>query len=314
MYRLKINFKNAFIILFLLITTVLNCSCIFPDNLPVLKNLKAYAPQKLEYGKMNLEDFKKLVSKISPSDIEMFTDGITVIKTTPQGNTPYSLIRVGFKDDKLDWIEFNLARNINISKFISVYGTPKTTDTTYNKDADYLNYDFFNISSGKTDKLAKSITYFGKQTLPITKDNQKKSVKIAVSSKNKKKFFEKFPNIQPGITIEADFLSENPNLISSSDKNKETESVYVLSDELGEAQYYYDKAILKFENGLLTWVNLIPKSLPVADCLKIIKTPYKKENINSLYELYDFSKFILVVDKKTKSVKSIGLFSGGVKL
>ena len=87
-----------------------------------------------------------------------------------------------------------------------------------------------------------------------------------------------------------------------------------MSNELGNAGYYYDKAILKFESGLLTWVNLIPKNLPLTECLKIIKKQYKKENIDSFYELYDYTNFVLIVDKKSKLVKSIGLFTRDVEL
>jgi len=290
---------------------VLNSASVFPDKLPDLKKLKFYSPEKIEYGKTTLVEFKKIIYKISESDIEIYTDGVTIIKLKPAINDFYSLIRVGFKNDKTDWLEFNLAHNIEISKLVILYGNPTDIDTKNNRDLDYYNYDFFNIAVDKNKKFAKSITYFSKSPVPTPAKILKK-VDIPVS--RSKKFFKKFPNIEPGITTENNFSKEYPNLIPYTDDRSETTSIYVLTDELGEAGYYYDKAILKFENGLLTWVNLIPKNLPLNDCLKIIKTKYKKENVNSSYELYDFSNFILVVDKKSKLVKSIGLFTKDVKL
>ena len=53
---------------------------------------------------------------------------------------------------------------------------------------------------------------------------------------------------------ESDFATEYPDLIPYIDDKAETSSIYVLSDELGESAYYYDKAVLKFESGLLTWI------------------------------------------------------------
>jgi hypothetical protein len=294
-----------------LLLIILNAGYVFQDKLPDLKKLKAYSPEKIEYGKTTVKKFKKNFPKINNHDIEVYAGGITIIKMKPPITDTYSLIRAAFKNDRLDWIEFTLVHNIKISKFISLYGSPTNVDTEYNKILDYYNYDFFNISADKIDKNAKTITYFNKSPLPLTEINPKK---LDVPFNQKKKFFEKFKNIEPGVTLECDFTSEFPGLIPYFDNKSETTSIYVMSDELVEASYYYDKAVLKFENGLLTWINLIPKSLPLNECLKTIKKPYKKERVDSFYELYDFSTFILVVDKKTKMVKSIGLFNKDVLL
>lgn len=303
--------KKIFFIFYILLLVIINSGCVFLDKLPDLKKLKAYSPQKINYGQTTLEKFKKNYTKIPDSDIEIYTDGVAIIKLKPSETDTYNLIRVGFKNHKLDWIEFNLAPIVKISKLVSIYGSPTDIDTTYSKDLDYFNYDFFNISADKITKNAKSITYFNKSPFPLTESNSKKP---EITAKNKKKFFEKFVNIEPGITLESDFAAEYPDLIPYIDDKAETNSVYVLSEELGESAYYYDKAVLKFESGLLTWINLIPKKLPIAVCLKTIKKPYKKEIINPAYELYDFSNYILIVDKKSKMVQSIGLFNRDIKL
>jgi len=303
--------KKIFLILFLLLIVILNSGCLFPDKLPELNKLKVYSPEKFEYGQTTLEKFKKSLEKIPESDIQIYTDGIAIIKLKPSTSDIYSLIRVGFKNNMLDWIEFNLAHNTKIAKFINLYGKPTDIDTKSSKDLDYYNYEFFNISADKNNKNVKSITYFSKDPFIATNEI---SEKVDIPAKNKKKFFEKFSNIEPGITTESDFSKEYPDLIPYEEDNSETNSIYVLSNELGDARYYYDKAVLKFESGLLTWINLIPRNLPLAECLKIIKKQYKKETVDYVYELYDFSSFVLIVDKKTKMVKSIGLFSNDVKL
>jgi len=298
--------KKIFTVIILLLTAVLTTGYIFPDNLPELKKLKNYSPSKLEYGKTTVIEFKKITPKIPDSNVAIYTDGISIIKFKPLSSDVYSSIRVGFKSNKLDWLEFNLAHDIHISKLLTIYGNPTDINKTANKNLDYYNYNFFNISVDKNNKFVKSITYFAKPSDVLTKTSLKKA---NTSINQKKKFFEKFPNLEPGVTTEIDFSNENPGLIPYTDDQIETNSVYVLEDELGTSGYYYEKAILKFENGLLTWINLIPNNLPLADCLKTIKIPYKKEAVDSTYDLYDFSKFMLVVDKKTKMVKSIGVFS-----
>ena len=303
--------KKIFFILIILILVIINSGCVFPDKLPDLKKLKTYSPEKLDYAQTTLDKFKKSCTKIPDSNIEIYTDGVAIIKLKPAETDTYNLIRVGFKNHKLDWIEFNLAPIVKISKLVSIYGNPTDIDAKYSKDLDYYNYDFFNISADKITQNAKSITYFNKSPFTLKESNFKKP---DIPANKKKKFFEKFKNIEPGITTENDFSSEYPDLIPYIDDKSETNSIYVLSDELGESGYYYDKAVLKFESGLLTWINLIPKNLPISECLKTIKKTYKKENIDSAYELYDFTNYILIVDKKSKMVKSIGLFNRDIKL
>lgn len=289
--------KNIFFIILILITATINSACIFPDKLPEFNKLKNYSPQIIEYGNTTLEKFKQITPNISNLDIENYTDGISIIKLEPALTDFYSLVRVGFKNNKLDWLEFKLAKDINISEFISIYGNPSNINSTYSKNLDYYNYTFFNISVDKNNKFAQCITYFS--SAPV----------INISAKQKMKFFQKFSDLEPGITTESDFTAKFPGITPIIDNKTETSSVYVLQDELGNARYYYDKAILKFEHGILTWINLIPKNLPLNACLKTINTNYKKEKVNSDYDIYDFSKFILVIDSKTKMVKSIGVFS-----
>lgn len=299
--------KKTIFIITLLLILIFNAGCIFPEKLPELNNLKAYSPQKYEYGVTTLENFKKSVQNLPASDIEIFTDGITIIKIKPNRTDTFKLIRIGFKNDKLDWIEFSLANSRNISKFVTIYGKAASIDTKYSKDLDYYNYDFFNISAVKNNNMVKTITYFGKPNVTKAISNSNKNKKN--SSVKRKRFFEKFSDIFPGATTESEFIAIYPDLVPYTQNKTMTESLYVMTQELGESQYYYEKAIFKFENGLLTWINLIPKNLPLSDCLKFVKNPCKKEKIDSEYDLYDYKNFILVVEIKTKMVKSIGVLS-----
>lgn len=303
--------KKIFLIIFILLIVILNLGSIFPDKLPELKKLKFYAPEKLEFQQTSVDSFEKLIQKFSESDKEVYSDGNTIINLKPQSADVFSSIRVGFKNNLLDWIEFNLANNINISRFVGVYGNPTDINTASSKDLDYYNYEFYNVSADKNNKYAKSITFFNKSPYTGT-SGISNNAEIPVS--RKRKFYEQFLNIEPGVTTESEFSKEYPDLIPYEEDNSVTNSIYVLTDELGDARYYYDKAVLKFESGLLTWINLIPKNLPLADCLKTINIKYKKDNVDANFELYDFSDFILIVDKKTKMVKSIGVFSRDVKL
>ena len=131
--------NKLLLIIFLILIIILSSACVFPDNMPELQNLKKYSPQKIEYGQTTLKEFKKLFSKINDSDLEVYTGGITIMKLKPSVKDVYSSIRVGFKNNKLDWIEFNLAHNIKISRFVSIYGNSTDINATDNQDLDYYN-------------------------------------------------------------------------------------------------------------------------------------------------------------------------------
>ena len=72
--------QKIFNIIFILFFVIINSGCVFPDKLPDLKKLKTYSPEKLDYTQTTLEKFKKIYTKIPDSDIEIYTDGVAIIK------------------------------------------------------------------------------------------------------------------------------------------------------------------------------------------------------------------------------------------
>jgi len=298
--------KKIFAAMILFLLAVLMQGCSFPDKLPQMNKLKEYNPEKFEYGKTTLEDAKKIISGLSEKNISNYEKNVIIITIPTASPNSFKQVRIGFKNEIFDWIEFKLTNTAPMRDFIKLYGNPTDINKTYNENLEYYNYNFFNISADKNSNRAETITYFSEA--PAASEEIKKTV-IHVKAENKKKFFEVFTNLEPGVTTESEFTASHGSLVPYSDNNTQTNSMYVIENELGNSAYFYEKAILKFENGLLTWINLIPKNMKINDFLKNKKNPYKFEAVNKDYDIYDFTKYILVVDKKTKIIKSIGIFN-----
>jgi len=297
------NFKKILLFITVIIAIVLLCGCYFPDNVPELSTLKNFSLKNMDFGKTTKTQFLQMFSPQEKVDIQDYDGEISIATLKSQQNKDFGAIRVGFKKNKLDWVEFSLINPVKISKLTPIYGKPTDVNKNSSTTFDYYNYEFFNISVEKQSGNANAITYF---------ENSPLKAKISTHAKTyvvKKLFFKKFPDIEPGITTEADFSAKYKDLVPYEETNSQTNSLYVMTDELEEAGGYYESAILKFESGLLTWINLIPRPITANEEVKRLGKNYKLENIDANYQIYDFTDFILVVDRKTNQVKSIGIFT-----
>jgi len=297
------NYKKIFFIILILIAIFLICGCYFPDNTPELGRLKNFSLKNLDFGKTTKSQFAQMFSPQEKLDLQEYDGDVSIAILNSKKNNEFGQVRVGFVKDKLDWVEFSLLNPVKISKLTTIYGNPTDINRKSNENLDYYNYEFFNISSEKASGIAKAITYFANS--PI---KEKKKIPLKIYAE-KKLFFQKFADIEPGITTESDFSAKYKDLVPYEETNSQTNSLYVMTGEMEEAGGYYESAILKFESGLLTWVNLIPRQITVQQEIARLGKNYKRENIDTNYEIYDYTDFILVVEKPTGLVKSIGIFA-----
>lgn len=287
----------GFITLF--ICCILTSACKFPDNLPDYQNLLSYRMDKLAFGKTTEAEFEKL-SDGKPA--EKVGKDIQIFLSSPASKDFYEQVRVGFRNDKLDWIEFTLNKDIEMSKIVQIYNNPRAINSAYSKVLDYYDYGYFNISTDKKRTLAKHITFFD---IP---QSIKKEPQINLGNKipawqNLKK--NGFLNLHPGITIETDFNRDYPYLSQFKKDNSDTDSTYRITQ--GLAGTNYKKADLVFNNGLLSWINIVPQNLSLNDFIKTYGSAYKLEKFNAKFDIYDFAEFVLIVNRAQKKVVNIGI-------
>lgn len=285
--------------IYLVLVLIFCCSYIFPDKTPDWKSVNTYLPRKLEFHKSAVEDFLEVCPG---AEVYNLDDEIKIISTTPEKTVVFQEVNAGFRNNTLDWLEFVLNKEIEMSEIITVYGFPRFIDSEYSDELDYYNYDTFNVSTNKDHTLAKSITVFN-----VAETAYKHAKNINTTDSEKSKFFEVFAGLRPGFTTEEEFLKKYPDLLPYMEEDFDVNTSYTLIDELGGAKYFYKRAVLRFENGLLSWINLIPVNPELQTFLNNIKEKPKVENLDEDYDFYTFNNFILVVSKKYKKVNSIGI-------
>lgn len=286
------KFSNLF---FLFLIFIFCCSYTFPDKVPDWKNINTYLPSKLEFKKSTVEDFLEICPGAEIYNLE---NDIKIISSIPDEPNIFREVNAGFRNGTLDWLEFILNKEIQMSEVITLYGFPRFIDSEYSDEIDYYNYDNFNVSTDKDHAIAKSITIFD-----IT-DSAYYS-KLAESEQNK--FFEVFSWLKPGFTSEETFLQEYPDLLPYMERDFDVNTSYTLVEELGGAKHNYKKAVIRFENGLLSWINLVPVNPELNAILKKTKSEPKIEKLNKDYDFYTFDNFVLVVSRKYKRINSIGI-------
>ena len=293
--------KKYLSIFYLFIIIIFSSAYVFPDKLPDWKNASVYSPEKLKFQKTTLNEFKKLCPDAKTFDAE---GNVSIITTQPDNLSDFNEINVGFRNKTLDWLEFVLSKQVNMNEFINIYGFPKYIDTKYSTTLDYYNYNNYSIAVDKKSKNARSISFFTTPQLAVNK-----TLRTKILETPQKKFFELFPKLKPGVTVESEFAQSYPALLPYMEGESDVTSTYTLTEELQGISQFYKQAVLRFENGILTWINLVPTDAESVDILKTITDPHKVEKIDDKYDFYIYENFILTVNKKHKKVSNIGLIN-----
>lgn len=289
-------------ILCLLIIATISCAFTFPDNLPDWKKLNSYKAGKLQFQKTKLAEFKR---NHPEAKVFEYDKNVKIIATPPQKTDVFKNINVGFREDVLDWLEFELNKKITMQEIISIYGLPYTIDSSHSEDLDYYNYEKFNVATDKKHEFAKSISIFDFGEPSVSNVATPKEI-VTFSDRT---FFSVFPELKPGQSTEEEFIRKFPVLLPYTEENIDTITTYTLVEELGSAKYLYKKAVLRFENGLLSWISLIPDNPDLNAFFARVKDTYKIEKANSHSDFYVYKNFILVVDRNKKTINSIGVIN-----
>lgn len=290
--------RAFYLMICLLFLNLLTVACKFPDNTLDLKDIKNYKLEKIKFGQTTIDEFASLVG-IKP---DYTIENVDIYNTVPFDNIVFKKIRVGFKNKKLDWIEFYLNGDIKLSKITDIYGKPDNINRSYSKLFDYYDYKFFNISTDKQHKYARTITIFD-----LPESNAESIIDLSP-------FIPKWQDIKkrsimglkPGYSLESDFNDLHPELSAI---NNNDFSVYVLDRELGKAKSQYESIEIVFINGLLNWIYIVPARMNLIQAIGVWGKEYKIETINKKYDLYDFDGIIAVVDKVNNKVAKIGVIT-----
>jgi len=275
--------------------------CVFPDKLPDLKEITQYSLSKLEFRKTTFDEFKSVCPKVQPYDLG---DGVQIFTVEPAIPNKFGEINVGFRNKTLDWVEFVLDKQVEVNEFIAMYGLPKNIDTKYSESLDYYNYSGFSIAVDKKTLYASSVSVFAEDESALKDDLKNKRQEAG-----KDRFFDVFPGLRPGITTEREFAGKYPELLPYMEGEYDLNSVYTLVEELENAASYYQQAVLRFENGLLSWVYLVPEPEEAEKIIGRIKETPAIEKLSERSDFYIYENFVLTVDRETKRVNSIGLVS-----
>ena len=124
------NYYQKFQILGLLIAVILLSACKFPDSNMDWQDIKGYKLDKLKFGTTTVSDFVKLASDAKAQKLDL---GIVIFNTEPANKDVYKRIRVGFRNDKLDWLEFTFNEQVKMSEMLDLYGKPRNINEKYSQ-------------------------------------------------------------------------------------------------------------------------------------------------------------------------------------
>lgn len=281
---------------------LLCCACKFPDPLPDLSSLKTYKLLNLKFGQTTVEEFERL-SAGKPN--QKIGQDILVFNASAEVPDTYKKVRVGFKKDRLDWIEFNLNEPYPVSSFVANYGKPSNVNTAYSGVLDYFDYGVFNVSMPKDHSIIKHITFFQEPSVSLERPAYKPVNLFGAVPAWKELTGTSILGLKPGSSLEKDLLSDYPAL-EAKKKNYGETNEYVLDVENGIQQAGYKSVSLVYRNGLLGWINYTPVRLSVDELTATYGKNLTKEPDLGRYDFYRYKELTIAADKKTKKVLSIG--------
>ncbi|MEI7473314.1 MAG: hypothetical protein WCK67_00915 [bacterium] len=283
--------KYRFLPFFFLLVLILGCK--FPDNVPQLYELEKYRLEKINFGKTTVKEFELLTKFKAPPP-----SGQNIVFNT-SGESEFQKIRVGFVNNKMDWIEFDFLNNISKADMIRLYGNPNGINTQYSRDFDYYEYGNFSFSAPKGEEYFVNLNLFG---LPYQSLKNKatflKSDNVRINPEN----------IEVGKTVESDFRLLYPAIEPYSSQLNNSE--YRISGNLiltpSVKQLY-----LKFSGGLLSWAGITPFTSVRSDNIIALKGQQFSVEKKQKYDFYIYNN-VIVTASKDKKVINIGILDGKI--
>lgn len=272
------------------------CGYKFPEKLPMPSDIDIFTFEKIKFGQTSINEFAYIVPNYDKPEIE----GVYTIYKEIDLDKTYKSLRLGFKDQFLDWIELEFAVPLSMNKFKQLYGVPKNINDKYSKKFNYQDYGYFNLVTDKNNVSVFGITLYDESDF-------KQSIANVAEKLPDYKSFNFINEFIPGQLIESDFNQRFSDFSAEATTINSIKKTYTVPAKYLKRNPNYAKADLIFTNGILSFVNLIPKKLNINEVKNIYGEPMKKQNFSSVLICADYFNFSVVYNKETNNVISVGI-------
>ena len=200
----------------------------------------------------------------------------------------------------MDWIELEFAVPQYFHKLKQTYGNPKSVNTSYSTKFNYHDYGFFNLVTDKNNAIVFAVTLYGESDF-------NPAIANVVSKLPDFKNFNFINTFIPGKYLEESFKTEYPNFPIASTDDDNAGVTYSVPQKYLKHNNYYSSVDFVFTNGMLSFVNLVPKSLSIMQVKQTYgqatETKSKKQNVY----FWEYPNFVATFDKDTNKVLNIGI-------
>lgn len=281
-----------------LLSFVLFCllimGCKFPDEVPNIYALQTYKLKNLNFGKTTVKSFEILTKYKAASRL-----GNMIIFDSIINNDKYfNKARVGFVNNKMDWIEFKFVEKVSVSEILKLYGKPISINKKYSRELDYYEYGDFSLA------LPKEQEYFVTLNLFNLPNNSLKNKSDILKTEDPRVDFE---SLDVGKTLESDFKDLYPTLEPSLSL---TRTEYIFKGKL-TSNPMIKQISLKFDSGLLNWAAISPLAGFTPECLNTLKDEKFTIEKKQKYDFYIY-KNVIVTLTKDKKIINIGILDGKI--
>ena len=239
---------GSLIIVFVALT--LFCGYKFPEKLPAPTDIDTYTFERIKFGQTSVNEFLYLAPNYKEPSIE----GVYTIFSEENLDKNYKSLRTGFKNQFLDWIELEFSVPLSMNKIKQTYGNPKSINQDYSSKFNYQDYGFFNVVTDKNNVSAFGITLYDESDFNL-------AIKQIVDKLPDYKSYNFINEFIPGKLMESDFNQNYSNFPALNQTDENSQKTYSIPKKYLKNNEYYSEVDFVFTNGILTFVNFMPKKL-----------------------------------------------------
>ena len=249
-------------------------------------NIPTESFDNIYFKKSSIADIKAKYPQFKASNLD---SGEAILSYKPK-NGVYSEIRIGFKENILEWIEFVLKNKQSIDQLLSRYGTAQDVNNTYNDVYNYYDYEYFNFSVDKVEQYFYSVSIFDNPKLPDELTNFDSELPDLNNLNQIKNFI---PRTYPEEAFGDYYESLYPKF------NADGTKTYLIKNNV---THKYQKAELIFDDGLLKYLVLYPKNVTYVQ-LKAIYGNAAKVTPQKSQIVYDYGNFAIITNLSNQVLK-----------
>ena len=288
--------KKIFLLLTFICSNLILCGYKFPEKLPAPLDIDTLIFERVKFGQTSSGEFAYLAPNYDKPEVQ----GIYTIYSETNLNNDYKFLRAGFKNQYLDWVELEFSVPQSYNKIIETYGKPSSVNEKHSNKFNYQDYGYFNIVTDKNNSVAFGITLYGES------DYNPAIANVVNKLPDFKNF--NFINIFiPGQLMENDFNAQFPRFLGTSTKDDISQRTYTVPAKYLKHNNLYSNVDFVFQNGILMFVNLVPKNLTLADVKKIYGQGTTSETNKKDKAFLEYPNFITTYDKVSNKVLNIGI-------